>query len=125
MRSRRSSSHRLTRNSRSRLFLLVRMIALVTALQLSGAIHAAGDVWSAVAGTAVASDCDEESAGKQCPAGCPNCHCVARTIVAPPQVIDVEALLTVDDSELTAVSVGVARSPQGPPQTAPYRPPRA
>ena len=125
MRSSRITSKRLTQISRSRLFLLLRTIALVTALQLSGAIHAALDVWSAVAGAAVATDCDEESTGKQCPAGCPNCHCLARTIVAPPRVINLEALLTVDDSERTAVSVCDARSPQGPPQTLLYRPPRA
>ena len=125
MRSRRNSSHRLLQISRSRLFLLLRMIALVPALQLSGAIHAAVDVWSAIAGTAAIADCDEEGSGKECPAGCPNCHCVARTMVAPPQLINVEALLTRDDSERTAVSVGIARSPQGPPHTMLYRPPRA
>ncbi len=124
MRLTRVPLQRLQQISRFRLISLLRMIALVTALQLSGAIHATVDLYSAFAGTVVATDCEDEREGKQCPAGCPNCHCAARTTVAPPRVINVEALLAVDDGERTSVRVSVLRSPQGPPQTSLYRPPR-
>lgn len=98
---------------------------MLTAFQLSGAIHAAVDLYSAFSSAAVDTDCDEEREGKPCPAGCPNCHCLARTIVTPPRCINVEALLSTQVSEPIAFGVSVVGSPQGPPQTSLYRPPRA
>lgn len=125
MRSTSTRLHWFTQIGRSRLFLLVRMVVVLTALQLSGAVHAAVDLYSAFASAVVDADCDEERAGNQCPAGCPNCHCVARTIVTPPRLINVEALLTVRASERMAVTVNVLGCLQGPSQTSLYRPPRA
>ena len=110
---------------RFRLSFVMRMIALVVVLQVSGAIHGLVDLWASVAGSSLASDCDEDSPGKHCPAGCPNCHCVGRTNVVPPQVVNLQTLLAIDDSDRLPVRASDARHPQGPPQAALYRPPRA
>jgi hypothetical protein len=55
-----------------RLGLFVRVVAVVIALQMSGALHAAADALMSCAGLVAAGDCDDGEDGKQCPPGCPN-----------------------------------------------------
>jgi len=55
----------------------LRILAAVLLLQLSGIAHAAVDTWDALAAeTQPCSDgCENDHSGRECPPGCPKCHC--------------------------------------------------
>ena len=105
--------------------LFVRVVAVVIALQMSGALHAAADALTSCAGLSSDSDCDDGLGGKQCPPGCPNCHCPARSNVAPPEVFDVAPLLTRSEGQRLAPTFRDDAGPAGPERSPLDRPPRA
>jgi hypothetical protein len=104
---------------------LLRVVAVVIALQMSGALHAAADALMSCAGLVAGGDCDDEADGQQCPPGCPNCHCPARSNVAPPEAFDVSSLLTLSEGQRLAPVFRDDTGPQGPDRSPLYRPPRA
>jgi hypothetical protein len=65
---------------------LLRPLALLLALQLSGLPHAAADLASAVLEVAEGHEvCPEDGSCNDCPAGCPNCHCANGMRLLVPQ----------------------------------------
>ena len=105
--------------------LFVRVVAVVIALQMSGALHAAADALRSCAGLVAAGDCDDGEDGKQCPPGCPNCHCPARSNVTPPEAFDVSSLLTLSEGQRLAPTFRDDAGPPGPVRSPLYRPPRS
>ena len=105
--------------------LFVRVVAVIIALQMSGALHAAADALTACAGLSADGDCDDGEGGKQCPPGCPNCQCPARSNVAPPAAFDASPLLTRSEGQRLATTFRDDAGPQGPERSPLDRPPRA
>jgi len=105
--------------------LFARVVAMLIALQMSGALHAAADALASCAGVLADGDCDDGDGGKQCPPGCPNCHCAARSNVAPADVFDVSPLLTRWEGQRLAPTCRDHAGPRGPERLPLYRPPRA
>jgi len=109
------------------LAVLLRLLVLLVATELSGATHALIDAASSAGGTALHDDdCDDE-AGHECPPGCPNCHCThgARVSVAfsaPRVEVQLEEVPTLHDEGGFVPLDGL------PPKSADlarlYRPPR-
>lgn len=106
------------------LFLAFRAMALCLALQFSGVVHFATDLWLSSVGAAErCGDCPDDEEGKECPPGCPSCHC---THVSPmlPEPSGAPALVGL--LPLGEVTWGPHQSGT-PPSPAPgslYRPPR-
>lgn len=63
---------------------IARVVLVVTAFQISGL-----DTWvtqaslCAVDVDEACDDCPEEQDGEHCPPGCPDCHCLHRTVALP------------------------------------------
>ncbi len=105
--------------------MVVRVVAIVAALQVSGALHAAADALASFSGAVASDDCDHEEGGKQCPPGCPNCHCPSRSNVAPPEAFDASTLLPLSECERLIPTFADDARPQGPERSPLYRPPRS
>jgi len=105
------------------LLTLVRVLALVLGVQLSGASHVAADVMSLVTGTAQHDEqCPLNGPCDDCPSGCPNCHCPnALGSVAPLSGLPVVAALP---SVVVATFWIENQAPSGPELPLPFRPPR-
>ena len=120
------------RRSRSLIALAVvlRLVALFVATELSGALHALLDVAASIAGSEhPEDDCEDEEAGHECPPGCPNCHCVHGAVAqlaarSEPRVERGPRVLFVLRNEAGFVPRS-ALPPKGADQTRLYRPPRA
>ncbi len=109
-----------------RVVVVLRLIVAMTAVQITGIPHVAADMI-----VAMQSDdhedhshenCPNDDDGRQCPPGCPSCHCThamsALPVAAPPTVLD----------RLIPMEMAIAPyKAQGPPNPDPitlYRPPR-
>lgn len=105
------------------LLLAVRMIVAVTAVQITGIPHVVADVVAVVQADDKHEDCPNEDDGRECPPGCPNCHCThpmsALPPAPPPMVLDL-----LIPSEI-AVAPYESLGPPGPEPSALYRPPRS
>ena len=55
----------------------LRILAAVLLLQLSGIAHAAVDTWDSLAHKSqqCSDGCENDDSGRECPPGCPKCHC--------------------------------------------------
>lgn len=55
----------------------LRVLAAVLLLQLSGIAHAAIDTWDSLADESqqCSDGCENDDNGRECPPGCPKCHC--------------------------------------------------
>ena len=106
------------------LTLLLRVLVLLVAVELSGVAAVAelgvcGDETSSDCCT----DCPVEKDGKECPPGCPNCHCSHGGIALPPAFETVSA-------EVATIDVAILRRPyeagipHAPHLPGVYRPPR-
>jgi hypothetical protein len=110
--------------------LVLRLLALLVATELSGAAHALLDVAASVAGTEhPRDDCDDEEAGHECPPGCPNCHCAHRAVAqlaarSEPRVELEPTVLLALCNEAGFVPRD-AMPPKGADPRRLYRPPRA
>lgn len=115
----------VTRRSLSLVILLLRVIASIVAVQVSGAAPVVMDVAPLVFDVAFDhDDCSEDGGDDDCPPGCPNCHCSHNISALPacPVVIG-------DTHEPT---LGATWSPHtrtemssGPDLGCVYRPPKA
>ena len=104
---------------------VLRVVVLVLSLHISGLATAAfesGLVARVEAGCCT--DCPAESSGKECPPGCPNCHCVHGQVASLPASLAVlETLLPSSDAQSTEPLE--ASAPHAPFLPSLYRPPRA
>jgi len=106
------------------LFLAFRTLALCLALQLSGAVHFAVDLWqSGEAAADHCDDCPDDEEGRECPPGCPSCHC---TNVSPvlPSPSGPPALAVVLPLFEVAWGPHESGTPPSPSPRSLYRPPR-
>lgn len=106
------------------LVIALRMVVAVTAVQISGVSHAVADVIVAVqGGDEYEHNCPNDEDGRQCPPGCPSCHCThamnALPSLGPSFVLE----------PLTPIEIPIApyeaQTPPGPEPGALYRPPRS
>ncbi len=106
------------------LVVAMRLIVGLTAVQITGVPHVVADVVTAIQGHEDRNhdDCPNDDGGRECPPGCPSCHCAhvmnALPAMAPPTVLD--PLIPID----VALAPYVALEPPGPEPAALYRPPR-
>jgi|SRR6478735_5365055 len=106
---------------RSRALFALRVVLIALAFQLSGLVGVVERSAEAWGGTV--SECPLEKQGKECPPGCPQCHCLHSNSLAAPssQLVLVSAPLS--------VRVGLADSARtflaSPLRSNPYRPPRS
>lgn len=99
------------------------MLVAVTAVQITGLPHVLKDVVAAVQGDVTHEQCPNDEDGRECPPGCPSCHCAhpmnALPSLGPSFVLD----------PLTPIEIATApyeaQSPPGPEPGALYRPPRS
>ena len=106
------------------LALVLRVLVVLVSVELSGLAAVAelgfcGDETSADCCT----DCPVEKDGKQCPPGCPNCHCSHGGIALAPALETVGALVAAIDVVILQPphEAGVPHAPHLP---GVYRPPR-
>ena len=103
----------------------LRMLILLLAVQLSGTAALAVQAGFAVLDQAdCCDDCPLESNGKECPPGCPNCHCVHGQIASLPASSPVLELLLSSRDAATAEPLE-ASAPHAPFLPSLYRPPRS
>ena len=70
------------------------------------------------------SDCPDENQGRECPPGCPSCHC-AHGCLALPKVADERVVIRRDDRRAAMRRPDEAGAPRAPIVRGVYRPPRA
>jgi hypothetical protein len=109
----------------ARATLAMRVLAVALAVSLSGFAHFAADVAFAHEDTCETGEgdpCSDDGDGKQCPPGCPTCHCAHAQVPyvarATPCVLSADRA---DDELLAPVDV----APPSPPPRTLFRPPRA
>lgn len=104
--------------------MLVRVLALVLGLQVSGAAHFAADVVALVSVEhAEHEQCGADGPCDDCPPGCPQCHCPnALRSVAPPAS---EAITFAFDVSVVAGHAPSERAPMPPELPGLFRPPQA
>ena len=109
--------------ARTSLLALLRILAMLLAVQLSGTCHVLDDVismWSS--GVLDHEQCPPDRPCDDCPPGCPTCHCpntLRSTAAQPGPSMTVE----LPSSGLVELSWDEA-APRGPDLPPPYRPPR-
>lgn len=103
----------------------LRMLILMLAVQLSGTVAVALELGFAAQDRAnCCDDCPLESNGKECPPGCPNCHCVHGQIASLPASSPVLEML-LSSSDAATAAPPEASAPHAPFLPSLYRPPRA
>lgn len=104
---------------------MLRTLVLILAVQLSGTAAAALEVgFGSLDQADCCADCPLESNGKECPPGCPNCHCVHGQIASLPASSPVLEML-LSSSDASTVEPLEASAPHAPFLPSLYRPPRA
>jgi len=104
--------------------LALRVLAVVVSVQVSGAgILVAELACVDDAGDGCCTDCPLEKDGKECPPGCPNCHCSHGGIALAPAFESVTTqVVEIDERVLQRpYEAGVPHAPKLP---SVYRPPR-
>ena len=106
------------------LLAVVRALLVVVAFDLSGLFAIAGDLTGHDDAdvTGCCSDCPAEQTGKECPPGCPSCHCshgAALSAHAPPPLLAERS--PVADVVYAPSGAGAPRAPFA---NGVYRPPR-
>ena len=69
-------------------------------------------------------DCPVESQGKECPPGCPNCHCAHGSLALPKQT-EARVAMNREDGRPTILRPEEATAPCAPTLRGVYRPPRS
>ena len=116
------------RRRRSRLaralVVILRVLALVGAFELSGAGAALAEIAATDDGTRVGccSDCPSDEG--PCTPGCPSCHCAHGTTALPP-AFEVATSESAFREVRAAVAPYEAEAPRPPPSPGLYRPPRS
>lgn len=103
---------------------LVWIAICAVAVQLTGALHLAADVFGGHDTDGMVGDCADEKAGMDCVPGCPSCHCGHGGVAALPDLRAIVAGIAFDASLSSAIpyDFGVPPSPELAP---PLRPPRS
>jgi hypothetical protein len=104
----------------------LRLLVVVVTFGLSGLAPAAEELIGrdiACNAAGCCSDCPLEKDGKECPPGCPSCHCSPARVGLPPLA---EILVGTLNLAFEAAAIPYeAAGPRAPPPSAVYRPPRA
>ena len=101
------------------------LLLLSLVVQLSGAAALAVEVGFAALDRAdCCDDCPLESNGKECPPGCPNCHCAHGQVASLPASSPALELLLSSGDAATAEPLE-ASAPHAPFLPSLYRPPRS
>lgn len=104
------------------LLVAMRLVVAVTAVQITGIPHIVTDAVTAVHGDDPHEDCPYDEDERECPPGCPSCHC-AHPMSALPLLVP-----TMMPGPRNAIDVGAPpHEAHAPPQRDPasvYRPPR-
>lgn len=105
---------------------LVRVLVIMVTVEVSGAGPALAEVisYDDAGDAGCCSDCPIERSGKECPPGCPNCHCSHGGVVAMPQRFEDTLARVVPIGEHVETAPHEARVPRAPPLPSVYRPPR-
>ena len=103
----------------------LQLLVLLVSVQLSGSLTFAVEAgFSAAERADCCADCPLESSGKECPPGCPNCHCLhGQTASLPASSPVLELLLSASDA--ATAEPPEASAPHAPFLPSLYRPPRA
>ena len=107
---------------RGRALLVLRVVLCALGLQLSGvagAVEVAAEAW---AGTV--SECPLEKQGKECPPGCPQCHCPQSNGLAAP-ASQLALVVSAPAGARVGLEQPVATFVVSPLRSNPYRPPRS
>src|SRR5690349_18375369 len=106
------------------LLALLRVLAVVLGLQLSGAVHFATEVVEAVVDAGAHHEtCPADGPCDDCPPGCPQCHCSNGFRSVPPEAaFPLVRVLETSSDGVPAVSREKPASPELP---LPFRPPRS
>ena len=106
--------------------LLVRALVLLIAVGVSGLVGIAAELAETTADGAghCCSDCPVEQSGKECPPGCPSCHCSHGGAVLPPAVASDVGVAFDPLVEETPAPIAAA-VPRAPTLPGIYRPPRS
>ncbi|HEY0464383.1 MAG TPA: hypothetical protein VGC79_09255 [Polyangiaceae bacterium] len=122
---RRAEPRRTTRRLLAMLACGLRMLVLMLGVQLSGTAAVATEAGFGYFDAAdCCADCPLESTGKECPPGCPNCHCVHGQIASVPASAPVLELL-LGSTDADTAEPPEASAPHAPFLPSLYRPPRA
>jgi len=104
----------------------MRLIVGLTAVQITGVPHAVADVVAVIQGAdeheSEHEDCPNDDDGRECPPGCPSCHCAHAMSALPslgPALVP-DPLVAIE----VAIAPYEARWRPGPEPAALYRPPR-
>jgi hypothetical protein len=100
-----------------------RLCILLAAAQTTGLVHVAVDVATAIAGIEDHDECPDEQNGRECPPGCPICHCSHSTVALPP-VVAAAFVDAFDPATTVAPEPTAAAAPRAPVLPGVYRPPR-
>jgi hypothetical protein len=102
----------------------VGVLVVLIAFQLSGLGAMAEHLGRSAEGTVgCCSDCPMEQDGRDCPPGCPNCHCSHGSVGLPSAPEDAERMTALEARiEVPPYEATVPRAPPGP---GIYRPPRS
>jgi hypothetical protein len=123
----RSSPDRLRARRRSGAFAwftaAIKLCLLLAAAQTAGLVHGAIDIATAVAGINDHDECPDEQNGRECPPGCPICHCSHGAVALPP-VVATTFVDAFDPITTVTPSPTAAAVPRAPILPGVYRPPR-
>jgi len=111
-------------SSRRALLAALRVLVVLFCVQVSGFTHFVTDTLAAVGVVERHSDdCNDEPDGRECPPGCPTCHCShCGTSALPPPTRGPE--ISIVEIESAAVIQNEGRAPSEPELASVYRPPR-
>jgi hypothetical protein len=102
----------------------LRMLILMLAVQLSGAAAVVVEAGlGALDRAECCDDCPIEKSGKECPPGCPSCHCAHGQVASLPASSPVLEMLLSSEDAATAEPLE-ASAPHAPFLPSLYRPPR-
>jgi hypothetical protein len=105
--------------------LVVRALVLLVSIELSGLAGVAAEMaaMNAEGSADCCSDCPLEKSGKECPPGCPNCHCSHGGAVFAPAVAT-ELADAFDPARTVVAAPTDPAAPRAPVLPGVYRPPR-
>lgn len=101
-----------------------RLCLFLAVAQTTGLMHVAIDVVTTIAGIEDHDECPDEQNGRECPPGCPICHCSHGATALPPALAAafVEAF---DPATTVAPDPMQESAPRAPVMPGVYRPPRS
>lgn len=109
----------------TRFLLVARLAVAIGCFQLSGYGHMVADLLVSIGVVAEhTDDCSDEGGDRECPPGCPTCHCAHCVAPALPAAATSDTLAPAVVSAASSLD-DTHRSPTSPELPHVYRPPRA